>query len=229
MLTWRPGWRKCRSRSGISATIGSVHAYLGFLTVASAAMCIPGPDTFVVLRNALTNGCRAGITSAAGSASGNLVWGTASVLGVAGVLATSASLFTALKLVGAAYLIWLGIQALMAAAQGTAFATAGDEAPAASGRQAFRSGLTSDLLNVKVGLFWTAIVPQFLHAGANPALPAAMIVSMGLLVFGWLTAYAVLASRVRHVLARPAVSRAINATLGAIFVSLGGGLAAARR
>jgi threonine/homoserine/homoserine lactone efflux protein len=205
-------------------------AYLGFMAVAAAAMCVPGPDTFVVLRTALRDGSRAGAWAAGGAATGNLVWGSASVLGVSGVLAASASAFTVLKLAGAAYLLWLGVQALVAAARGTTF-TAEERTPgrALARGQAFRRGLASDLLNVKVGLFWTALVPQFLHVGAGALLPVAMIASMGALVFGWLTVYALVASRVRHGLTRPAVSRAINAILGAAFVAVGGRLALTSR
>lgn len=202
-------------------------AYLGFLAVAAAAMCVPGPDTFVVLRTALREGSRAGAWAAAGSATGNLMWGTASVLGVSGLLAASAELFTVVKLAGAAYLLWLGVQALIAAARGTTFAMQGG-AQQGSRHRAFRRGLASDLLNVKVGLFWTALVPQFLHAGAGALLPAAMIASMGALAFGWLTAYAMAAARVRRGLSRPSVSRAINATIGTAFLALAGRLAFTR-
>src|SRR5690349_21662956 len=90
-----------------------------FLLVAAL---VPGPDTFVVLRTSLTEGVRAGTWAAAGSAFGNVLWGAASVLGVAALLATSASAFSALKLLGAAYLVVLGVQALRAAGRGDALA-----------------------------------------------------------------------------------------------------------
>ena len=76
--------------------------FTSFLAVAAVAVLVPGPDTFVVLRTSLTEGARAGTWAAAGSATGNLVWGAASVLGVAALLHTSATAFSALKLLGAA-------------------------------------------------------------------------------------------------------------------------------
>ena len=128
--------------------------------------------TSVVLRTSLAEGARAGRLAAAGSAAGNLVWGAASVLGVAALLHASATAFSALKLLGAAYLLVLGVQALRAAARGDALAPEGaTDRAERSGAAAFRRGLASDLLNVKVGLFWTALVPQFVSADTSALLP----------------------------------------------------------
>src|SRR5919197_5936148 len=100
----------------------SMEPFFSFLGVAAFAVLVPGPDTFVVLRTSLTDGPRAGTWAAAGSGAGNLLWGTASVVGVAGLLAASASAFAALKLAGAAYLVYLGAQALLAARRGASLA-----------------------------------------------------------------------------------------------------------
>jgi threonine/homoserine/homoserine lactone efflux protein len=203
-------------------------AFLSFLAVGGVALLIPGPDTFVVLRTALADGARAGTWAAAGSAAGNLVWGATSVLGVAALLAASATAFATLKLAGAAYLAVLGLQAVRAALRGDALA--GDEAErdAVSRGAAFRRGLASDLLNVKAGLFWTALVPQFLTAGAGALLPVAMVSAMVGLVFAWLTGYAHLAARLSHTLRSRRAARAVNGTVGAVFVALGCRLALAR-
>ena len=150
--------------------------FLAFLAVAAVAMLVPGPDTFVVMRTALADGARAGTWAAAGSATGNVVWGAASAVGVAALLAASGAAFSALKLAGAAYLVFVGVQALRAAARGDSLA-GGDERRGLGA--AFRRGLTSDLLNVKVGLFWTALVPQFVAADSSAVLPVAMVVAMG--------------------------------------------------
>src|SRR3954447_22036110 len=96
--------------------------FLSFLAVAVVVTLVPGPDTFVVLRTSLTDGVRAGTWAAGGSAFGNVVWGAASALGVAALLHTSAAAFSALKLLGAAYLVVLGVQALRAARRGDALA-----------------------------------------------------------------------------------------------------------
>jgi threonine/homoserine/homoserine lactone efflux protein len=200
--------------------------FFAFLLVAAVAMLVPGPDTFVVMRTALTEGARAGTWTAAGSAIGNVVWGAASAVGVAALLAASSTAFSAVKLAGAAYLVFVGAQALRAAARGDSLATdAGGERPTASAA-AFRRGLTSDLLNVKVGLFWTALVPQFVAADSPALLPAAMVVAMGSMVFVWLTAYAHLAARLSQTLKRRRSSQVVNGTVGAVLLALGASLAA---
>ena len=89
-------------------------------------------------------------------------------------------------------------------------------------------GLASDLLNVKVGLFWTALVPQFVGADSGPLLPTAMVVAMGVLVFAWLAAYAHLAARLSRTLKRREAARAVNGTVGVVLVALGAALALAR-
>ena len=202
--------------------------FASFLAVAALAVLVPGPDTFVVLRTSLAEGVRAGTWAAAGSAAGNLVWGATSVLGVAALLHTSASAFSALKLLGATYLLVLGVQALRAAAHGEALTAApATERPRRSCAAAFRRGVASDLLNVKVGLFWTALVPQFVSADTSALLPPAMVLAMGSMVFAWLTAYAYGAARLSHTLRRRRSARAVNATVGAAFTALGGRLALA--
>ncbi len=200
-------------------------SYLAFVGTATAAVLMPGPDMLVVLRTALTGGARAGAWAAAGSALGNLVWGTATVLGVTALLTASASAFTVLKLAGAVYLAWLGVQALLAARRGDLLAA--DHAPTERGGagRAFRNGLVSDLANVKVGLFWTALVPQFLPPDSGTLLPAAMVATMAALVFTGLAGYALLATRLRSALGRPSVSRGVNATIGGLLVALAAKLA----
>jgi threonine/homoserine/homoserine lactone efflux protein len=192
-----------------------------FLVAATGAMLIPGPDTLVVLRTALGSGVSAGRWAAAGSSIGNLLWGTVSVLGGTAILVASPAGFTALKLAGAAYLVLLGVQALRGARAGAD----PDSAPSLPARlqpaAALRRGLATDLLNVKVGLFWTALVPQFLKSGATPLLPAAMVASMGALVFAWLSAYAWLAGRILGTLAGASVARTINLLAGLAFLAVG--------
>ena len=150
-----------------------------------------------------------------------MLWGVASVVGVAGLLAASGSAFAVVKLAGAAYLMVLGLQALRAAARGESLVAEGEGQAPASAAVAFRRGLASDLLNVKVGLFWTALVPQFVGADSSALLPAAMVAAMGSLVFGWLAAYAYLAARMSRRLASSRSSALLNGTVGTVLVALG--------
>jgi len=204
-----------------------MQAFVSFLAVAAIAAVIPGPDTVVVLRTALADGPRAGTWAAGGSAAGNVLWGAASALGVAAVLAASATAFSAIKLAGAAYLVVIGVQALRAARRGDSLASDAGERADLSRAAAFRRGLTSDLLNVKVGLFWTALVPQFVAADSSALLPVAMVAAMASIVFAWLTGYAHLAGRLSRTLKRRRSSQAVNGTVGTVLVALGGRLALA--
>ena len=145
-----------------------MHAFLSFLAVSAVAMVVPGPDTFVVLRTSLADGPRAGTWAAAGSATGNLVWGIMSVLGVAALLAASADRLLDAQARGRR----LPRRARRAGAARRPRAASRSPAPTAPPRAlspavAFRRGLASDLLNVKAGLFWTALVPQFLTTGGG--------------------------------------------------------------
>jgi threonine/homoserine/homoserine lactone efflux protein len=183
--------------------------YLSFLGVMAVAMVVPGPDTVVVLRTAIGGGARAGVWAAAGSAAGLLAWGAAAVLGLTTLLTVSPLAFEAVKLCGAAYLCFLGVQALRAA-PGAA------EADRALQGAAFRRGLLSDLANVKVGLFWTALAPQFLVGGSG----VAMVLSAAVLGFAWLSGYALLAGRMRHALGGRAVNVATGTTMVVLAVLL---------
>ena len=202
-----------------------MQTFASFLAVAAIAAVIPGPDTFVVLRTALADGPRAGTFAAGGSAAGNVLWGAASALGVAAVLAASATAFSVVKLAGAAYLLVIGVQALRAARRGDSLASDCGERGDLSRSTAFRRGLASDLLNVKVGLFWTALVPQFVAADSSALLPVAMVGAMASIVFAWLTAYAHLAGRLSRTLKRRRSSQAVNGTVGTVLVALGSRLA----
>ena len=129
------------------------------------------------------------------------------------------------KLAGAAYLVVIGVQALRAARRGDTLASDAPERGELSRSAAFRRGLASDLLNIKVGLFWTALVPQFVGAESSALLPVAMVVAMASIVFAWLTAYAHLAARLSRTLKRRRSAQAVNGTVGTVLVALGSRLA----
>ena len=205
--------------------MAAMETFLSFVAVAALAVLMPGPDAFVVMRTALAGGRRAGVWAGAGSAVGNLLWGAASVVGVTGLLAASGAAFSAVKLAGAVYLVYLGVQSLRAARRGetlTAEAAAGERLSAAT---AFRRGLASDLLNVKVGLFFTALMPQFMSADAAALLPAAMVAAMGAIVFVLMAGYAYVAARLSATLRRRRSAQAVNGTVGTILLALGARLA----
>jgi threonine/homoserine/homoserine lactone efflux protein len=198
-----------------------METFLTFVAVGAVGLVVPGPDTFVVLRTSVAAGARAGTWAAAGSATGNLLWGSASAVGVTSLLAASDTAFTTLKLAGAAYLVVLGVQSLLAAKRGDSLVPPDSSADS---RGAFRRGLVSDLLNVKVGLFWTALLPQFVGQESGVLMPVAMTLTFGAMVFGWLTGYAHLAARLSELLRGRRSSRVLNGSVGAVLVTLGAGM-----
>ena len=205
--------------------MAAMETFLSFLAVAAVAVLMPGPDAFVVMRTALAGGRRAGVWAGAGSAVGNLLWGAASVVGVTGLLAASGAAFSAVKLAGAVYLVFLGVQSLRAARRGEALAAEDAVSERLSPATAFRRGLASDLLNVKVGLFFTALMPQFLSADDPVLLPAAMVTAMGAIVFVLMAGYAYVASRMSAALRRRRSAQAVNGTVGTVLLALGARLA----
>jgi threonine/homoserine/homoserine lactone efflux protein len=196
-----------------------IPAFLGVVALISVT---PGPDTALVVRNAVSRGRRGGLMTALGSASGLLVWGLAFAVGIGALLAASATAFAVLKLIGAAYLVWLGTRMLL---HPGAAAPAG---PRASG-SAYRQGLLTNLLNPKAAAFFTALVPQFLTDDASPAAPLvlAAIAAAGSLL--GLALFATGASAARRRLTRPRVRRALDRVTGTVLVGLGVRLALERR
>ena len=199
---------------------------IAFAGVAALIVVLPGPDMALVLQNGLAAGRRAAVETALGINAGLLVWAVAAALGIAALLHASAPAFTALKLAGAAYLVWLGLRALRAAFRGA------DDKRVARRLTAspFLQGLLSNVLNPKIALVFTTLIPQFVDAGgpavAQTLLLAAIFIGMGLV---WLTSYALLVARVGTFLRRAVVRRVLNAVTGTVLTALGVRLALERR
>jgi threonine/homoserine/homoserine lactone efflux protein len=194
-----------------------------FLAVAAVVICTPGQDTALTIRNALVGGRRAGVATAAGVALGQAVWTVAAAAGAVALLRASQPAFTALRLAGAAYLVWLGAQALLSAWRGREHHV--DRVTATEGTS-LRQGLVSNLANPKMVVFFTSLLPQF---GESFATLLALGLAFSLLTFLWLAAYSLAVARVRRVFERERVRRALDAVTGAVLVALGLRLAADAR
>ncbi|MFB4320522.1 LysE family translocator [Actinomadura sp. 21ATH] len=191
----------------------------------------PGPDFAIVVRHAAVGGRGGGTAAALGVAAGVLVWAATAALGVAALLAASAAAFTVVKVVGAAYLLYLGIRSLRAAARGGG--TDGQdgrdgERPAAPRRTALRQGLLCNVLNPKAAVFFVALMPQFL--GEHPAVTDTLVLSViaAVVALAWFTVVANVVGALRRVFARERVRRAIDGMTGAAMIGLGLRLAASR-
>ncbi len=126
----------------------------------------PGPDVLYVVSHALRQGLRAGLVAALGIVSGCFVHVLAAALGVGALLAASSAAFAALKWLGAAYLVWMGLRLLRAPGRGPLPLQAGHEQQSMQWGRIFRGGFLTNVLNPKVALFFLAFVPQFIAADA---------------------------------------------------------------
>ena len=193
--------------------------WLAFLAASTALLLIPGPTVLLVLSYALSKGRSVAVASAAGVAFGDLVAMTASLLGLGALVLASATLFTALKWVGAAYLVWLGIKLIRSAPSGGLAPQAGEDVTA---RQVFRHTAAVTALNPKSIAFFIAFVPQFITPTA-PLLPQFTLLIATFVALAAINAlaYALLADRLRRVIKRPSVLTWITRAGGGALVTMG--------
>lgn len=197
--------------------------WLVFLTAAVVLNISPGPDLIYILSRTIAQGTRVGLASAAGVCSGAIVHVLAAAFGLSAILATSALAFTIVKYVGAAYLVYLGIQALRSRGSALEVDTL-KEKTVVTPWQAFRQGVLVDVLNPKAAIFFMAFLPQFVRADHGST--SAQLVVLGLLVI--LVAiiieslFVLAAARSANFFHRsPRVSALLDRALGTVFVSLG--------
>jgi threonine/homoserine/homoserine lactone efflux protein len=202
--------------------VGELAAFLG---IAILVIVTPGQDTALTIRNTMLGGRPAGVGTAAGVAAGQACWTVAASIGLAALLVASEPVFVALKLVGAAYLVYLGLQALRHAIRPGARAVerAGGSPLAAS--RAFRQGLLSNLGNPKMAIFFTSLLPQF---GSSFWSLLALGLLFCSLTLAWLSAYSFAVARAGNLLRRSRVRRALDAFTGTCLVAFGIRLAADR-
>jgi threonine/homoserine/homoserine lactone efflux protein len=191
---------------------------VAFCGVAAVLTITPGADMALVTRAALMGGRRAAFGTTLGIVAGCLAWAAASALGVAAVLEASATAFTLLKLAGAAYLVFLGVQSIRFAR--TPAPTAADAPPAT--RAPFRDGLLTNLLNPKIAVFYGALLPQFMADGDPIFLKSMLLAGIhGLMGIVWLSTYAAFVTRAGDVLRRPRVKAWLDRVTGGVLVALG--------
>ncbi|MGH7389733.1 MAG: LysE family translocator [Candidatus Rokuibacteriota bacterium] len=207
---------------------------VAFIAIAGLLTITPGADTLLVVRNVMARGRRAGFLTTVGVCSGLFVHAALSALGLSLVLVRSATAFEIVKIVGAGYLVWLGLQSLHQAYRRRPPAIdeiADDRSPARAtrGRQSFVEGLLSNVLNPKVAVFYLAFLPQFMNPG-DWVLGKSMLLAGIHWVEGvlWLSTVTLFTGRLRSWIARPRVERAVEATTGAVMIAFGMKLAMER-
>ncbi|MCR0984737.1 LysE family translocator [Roseomonas populi] len=206
---------------------------VAFFAAAALVLALtPGPGIFYVAARTLSGGRAEGIASGLGTGIGGMVHVLAGSLGVSAIVLASAELFTAVKLLGAAYLVWIGLRTVWTARRNAAAALAGGAAQPVGTRRAFREGALVEALNPKTAAFFLAFVPQFVDPSAGHV--AAQFAVLGLVSVALNTlvdlAVAVAAARVRNgAMGRPVLVRRLREASGAAMVALGLGLALTRR
>jgi threonine/homoserine/homoserine lactone efflux protein len=201
---------------------GQVAAFLG---VSLLVIVTPGQDTALTIRNTLAGGRRGGIFTALGVVSGQVTWAVATSAGLAALLVASQPAFTALRLVGAAYLVYLGAQALAAAVRSRNVGRPAGRKRRTGPQLAYRQGLVSNLGNAKIAVFFTSLLPQF---GTTFWTMLPLGLCFAALTLVWLSAYAVAVSKAAHAFRRPRIRRLLDAATGTVLVALGVRLAAER-
>jgi threonine/homoserine/homoserine lactone efflux protein len=195
--------------------------FTAFLGVSAVVIVTPGQDTALTIRNTLFGGRRSGILTAAGVSTGQASWALATSAGIAAVLQASAPAFEAVKLAGAAYLIWLGLQ--------TIFRRPGERrrTPPRAGTS-FRQGVVSNLGNPKMAIFFTSLLPQF---APEPTFGRLLVLGLvfSAMTFSWLTGYAFAVAKAGDFLRRPRIRQALDRVTGAVLIALGLRLASEHR
>lgn len=217
---------------------------VGFLGVVLVAYVVPGPDFLVVVRSATDHPAK-GRATALGAQSGLCVHMLAAAIGLSVLAARSPVIYDAIKLLGAAYLVYLGVRAVLAARRSARRRRAGHETPArAQGfdapppagddtarsrwRSGFAQGFLTNVLNPKAALFFLSVLPQFVHGDGSPARQIFLLGILDVLIgVAYWFALVTIAARLRTLLARPKIRRRWEVTTGWLLIGIGIGIAAA--
>jgi threonine/homoserine/homoserine lactone efflux protein len=194
-----------------------------FLGVSALVIVTPGQDTALTIRNTLLGGRMAGVFTAVGVSAGQAAWTVATSAGIGALLVASEPAFVALKLVGSAYLIFLGVQAILHRGKTLPVAFGRDRVTPRSG---FRQGVLSNLANPKMLAFFTSLLPQFASSFAGLLVLGLLFCAMTLV---WLSLYSVVVTKAGALLRRARVRRTIEAVTGTVLIALGLRLATEHR
>lgn len=203
-----------------------IEVLVTFLPVAVVLCLTPGPATVLVIRSALRTGRRDALLTCAGNSIGILMWAVAAALGVAALVAASEAAYTALKLAGGAYLVFLGVRTLRSRGHLSLDDAAG---PSRTGRRALADGLVTSFANPKLAVFFLALLPQFVPEG-GAVLPHALAIALLLIACDvvWFSVLATIVVRTRRAFVVGRWARWAERVTGTVLVGLGVRLAVSR-
>jgi RhtB (resistance to homoserine/threonine) family protein len=199
--------------------------YAGFAGMMAFLAMMPGPDTMVVLKNALTGGARGGGWACAGISVANFLQGTAAALGLGAVITRYRPVFETVKWLGAAYLVFLGIQALRGAWRGDYEALDDVRRARASRSRRFREGFLSNITNPKVIVLYLSVLPQFLTPASTLGDSLLLAYTVAALGVVWQVLLLLFVHRVRAWLRRRRVRRSLDGVTGTALIGFGAALA----
>ncbi|MFI6518019.1 LysE family translocator [Spirillospora sp. NPDC050679] len=204
--------------------MSQVMQYVEFAGVMVFVAISPGPDMAVIMSRALT-GRSAGVAATAGVVAGVALWVLAAVTGVSALLAASATAFTVVKIVGALYLVYLGVRSLLAARRhtddGGVEPSAGDAGVAGN----VWRGFLCNILNPKAAVFFVALVPQFMRHDGAPVVDAVVLPLVAMaIVGGWYLILVSVVFSLQERLVGSRVRKLIDAVLGTVLVGVGIGI-----
>ena len=195
-------------------------AILTFILAATLIVLLPGPDTLVVIRSLLKSGKKVAGLTAAGVLSGLVIWVFAATIGLSAMLSASRVGYLSLRLVGAGYLIWLGVQTIKNRRAGLELD--GDERSPRLIGEGYRAGLATDLLNPKVGVFFVTFLPGFVPAGHQVG---TTVFFFGVIFILETAAYffllLTLAGRIQSWMRNSVIRRRLNTATGLVLVGFG--------
>jgi threonine/homoserine/homoserine lactone efflux protein len=197
-------------------------ALLTFAAASVLIVLLPGPDTLVVVRTLLRGGRHESIRAAIGVLSGLVVWVVIAALGLSAVLRASETGYTVLRIAGALYLVWLGIQSFRARGSLPSTVVEGDGGPRRSFGGGYAAGLATDLLNPKVGVFFMSFLPGFVPGGHDVA--GTSMLFGGIFIVETALYFVVLvamASRVTRWMSEPQTRRRLERMTGVVLIGFG--------
>lgn len=202
-------------------------SYGSYLLIAVLIVLAPGPNTMVVLKNALAGGARGGLLASLGIFSGNVIQGTAVALGLGLLITRSQPVFHTLKWLGALYLAYLGFQALRGAWRGQYEGLDDPRRGRGGGFRRWREGFLSNITNPKVLVLYLSVLPQFLNPATTTTWDALLLAYTVAVLGGlWLVVLLLFVHRVRDWLGRRRVRRSLDGVAGTALIGFGAALAA---
>ena len=200
-----------------------------FAFVSALLVMSPGPNGLLIARTVPLSGRLAGYANVAGFVVAFYLHGSLSILGISILLLQSSQAFFILKMLGAAYLCWIGLRALIAAWQSSSAAPV--DVPGVrpvSLRRAFLEGFLTNALNPKVSMFYLAAFPQFIPADGTLSQAYLLVFIHSMLNLVWFGAMVVLLARLGRWTNNPRIVRGLNALTGVVFIGFGAKLASLR-